>query len=412
MKGILFHRSIWRYATLKLVASRLRGLYGVRRLLPLTYGDLPEPPLPGARWVRIRPICAGICGSDLSTIFAKGSPYLAPVTSMPFVPGHEVVGRIVERGEEVRRFKEGDRVVIHPALGCRVRGIEPVCSACDRGRDALCRNVTRGVIAKGIQTGYCRDTGGGWSESLVAHESQVYKVPPQVDDLAAVLIEPFACCLHGALQGRPADDETVLVIGCGAIGLLTIAALRALGCRARIVAAARYDHQRALARTLGATELISARGGWRARYEMWAETLNAEILKPEIGKPTVIGGADVTYDCVASSESLDDAVRFTRAGGRLVLVGMPAMASGLDLTPLWYKELTVHAAYAYGPERIGDRTMDTFDLAIELTAEWSPKLTALLSRPYELADYMGALSSALNTSRSGAAKTIFRIDDG
>lgn len=410
MKGVTFHRSLPRYALLKLLAPRLRGLYRVKVLLPLTYGECPEPNLPNAEWVRLRPIYTGICGSDLATVFAKGSPYLAPVTSMPFVPGHEVVGRIVETGAQVRRIKTGDRAVIRPALGCKVRGIEPMCAACRRGCDALCCNVASGVISKGIQTGYCRDTGGGWSESLVAHESQVYVVPPHVDDKAAVLIEPFACCLHGALQARPADGETVLVIGCGAIGLLTIAALRATGCRARIVAAARYDHQRALARTLGATELLSARGGLRARYDAWAKALDADVLDPEYGKPTVIGGADVTYDCVASNESLDDAARFTRSGGRLVLVGMPAIVRGLDLTPTWYKELSVSAAYAYGPERMGERTTDTFDLAMELLSEWGTKLTALLSPPYDLADYMGALGSALNTSRSGAAKTIFRIE--
>lgn len=410
MKGIEFRRSLSRYAVLKLIAPRLRALYSVRRLLPIRYGDLLEPKLPGDRWVRIRPMLAGICGSDLSTIMAKGSPYLAPLTSMPFVPGHEVVGRVVEMGGAASGLRLGQRVVIHPALGCRVRGIEPMCAACIEGRDALCRNVAQGCIARGIQTGYCRDTGGAWSESLVAHESQVYRVPAEIDDRAAVLVEPFACCLHAALQVKLSPKDTALVVGCGSIGLLTIAALRASGCEARIVAAAKYDHQRALAGALGATELIPAGGSLRDRYAAWAKVLDARVFDPEYGKPTVVGGADATFDCVAGSASIDDSIRFTRSGGTMVLVGMPSVPRDVDWTPLWYKELTLKAAYAYGPERVGDRVIDTFEYALELLHTWGGRLSALLSRAYELEDYMRALRSAMNTGRSGAAKTIFRIE--
>lgn len=416
MKGIEFRRSLPRYAVLKLLAPRLRALYSMRNLLPIRYGDVPEPRLPGDRWVRVRPLLAGICGSDLSTILAKGSPYLAPLTSMPFVLGHEVVGRVVEVGGGVGLGRTGgglslgQRVVIHPALGCKVRGIEPMCATCLAGRDALCRNVTQGCIAPGIQTGYCRDTGGAWSESLVAHESQVYRLPAEIDDRAAVLVEPFACCLHAAMQVRLMAKDTALVVGCGSIGLLTIAALRASGCEARIVAAAKYDHQRALASALGATELIPADGSLDDRYAAWGKALDARVFEPEYGKPTVVGGADATFDCVASSASIDDSIRFTRSGGTMVLVGMPSVPRHVDWTPLWYKELTLKAAYAYGPERVGDRVIDTFEHALDLFPAWGMKLSGLLSRPYELEDYMSALRSAMHTRRSGAAKTIFRIE--
>ena len=75
---------------------------------------------------------------------------------MPFVMGHELVGMISETGSDVVDVSVGDRVVLHPALGCKVRGIEPVCDACETGLDALCRNVNKGDISSGIQTGYCR----------------------------------------------------------------------------------------------------------------------------------------------------------------------------------------------------------------------------------------------------------------
>jgi threonine dehydrogenase-like Zn-dependent dehydrogenase len=363
---------------------------------PLALSDIAEPKLPTPQWVRVAPRLAGICGSDLSTICAKGTPYLAPLTSMPFVMGHEVVGTITEIGRDVTDLRLGDRVVLHPALGCQARGIRPMCDACAGHRDALCRNVTRGDVPAGIQTGFCHGVGGGFGESFVAHASQVYRVPNDLDDRAAAL----------------AEKDTALVIGCGAIGLLTIAALRATGCSARIVAVAKYDHQREHARRLGANEFLDTRGSTMDRYRAWARVLDAEVFKPELGKPTVIGGATAVFDCVASSQSIDDGIRFTRSGGTFVLIGMPGMPRGVDWTPMWFKELTVHAAYAYGPERTSGGQRETFDWAIELVHAQAEKLTPLVGEPFALSDYRGAIESALNTGRSGTAKTVIKIGDG
>src|SRR4051794_21602882 len=135
--------------------------------------EVAEPALPGPRWARVRPTLSGICGSDLASIAAEGSPFFAPLTSFPFTFGHELVGTVTEVGPDVRTVKPGDRVVVEPALHCGVRGVEPPCAACAAGAYGNCVNVTAGVISAGVQTGYCRDTGGGWSASLVAHEVQL-----------------------------------------------------------------------------------------------------------------------------------------------------------------------------------------------------------------------------------------------
>lgn len=408
MKALVYHKSIPRYALVKLLGRRFRGVY-TSGLPALKLTDIAPPKLPNEQWVRIAPKLAGICGSDLATICAKGTPYLAPVTSMPFVLGHEVVGSISEVGSDAGDLSVGDRVVLHPALGCKARGLNPMCDACSQHRDALCRNVTRGDVSAGLQTGFCRDTGGGFSESFVAHRCQVYKVPAEIDDNVAVLIEPFACALHAALRVSLCENQTALVIGCGSIGLLTIAALRATGCKARIVAVARHEHQRRLAMSFGATELLGD-GSWKQQYPKWATALDAEILKAELGKPAVVGGVDVTFDCVASSRSIDDGIRFTKSGGSFVLVGMPGMPFGIDWTPLWFKELNLHAAYAYGPERFAGGVKQTFDIAIALMCEWKDKLVELVATPFALSDYRGALKSALNTGESRTAKTVFAID--
>lgn len=411
MKALLYRKSIPRYLLLKFVAPRFRRLY-TAGIAPIGLCDVAEPRLPTPQWVRIAPRLSGICGSDLATICAKGSPYLAPVTSMPFVMGHELVGTVVEVGDRVTDLAVGDRIVLRPALGCRVRGIDPPCDACGAHRDALCRNVTRGDISSGIQTGYCRDTGGGFGGNLVAHHSQLFRVPAGLEDRAAVLIEPFACAIHAALRVSLTPGDTVLVIGCGAIGLLTIAALRASGCRARIAAVAKHDHQREHALRLGADELLDASGSTRSRYAGWAKALDAEILEPELGKPTVIGGAAATFDCVASSQTIDDGLRFTRSAGTFILVGMPGVPVGVDWTPLWYKELTVHAAYAYGPECCPPDGRETFGLALEWMETWGSKLAPLVGSPYDLADHRAAFASALNTGASHVVKTVFAVNRG
>lgn len=408
MKGLVYRRSIPRYALAKWLGSRLTARAAVG-LAPLSLRQLPDPALPSDRWVRVAPSLAGICGSDIATVRAEGSPYLAPVTSMPFVMGHELVGRVIEAGTGVIGFSVGDRVALQPALGCQVRGIAPPCKACAAGRAALCTNVTRGDLSSGIQTGYCRDTGGGFASNLVAHESQLYRVPEDIDDTVAVLIEPFACALHGALRVSLSGDQTALVLGCGAMGLLTIAALRALGCRARIVAVAKYAHQREHAHRLGADEVLWARGPLRARYARLGEALNAEVLDPELGNPTVLGGADATFDCVASSQTIDDGLRFTRSAGTFILIGMPAIPHAVDWTPLWYKELSVFAAYAYGPERNAAGHRQTFELAIDLMRTWGTKLAPLVGKPFALEDYREAFASALNAGRRAVIKTVFAI---
>jgi threonine dehydrogenase-like Zn-dependent dehydrogenase len=405
MKAIVFQRSLPRYALLRYAGPRMRSLY-TSGASPVALLDVAPPKLPGPGWVRVTPKLTGVCGSDLATITCKGSPYLAPITSMPFVLGHEVVGVVSEAAAGVSRVSVGDRVVLQPALGCAVRGIAPPCERCAAGEIALCANVMRGVISPGIQTGYCRDTGGGWSEGFVAHESQLFRVPPTMSDRVAVLVEPFACALHAALRASPRAGETVFVMGCGAVGLLLIAALRASGCTSRIVAVARYAHQQRLATALGANELTLARGTTAERYAAWAAALGAEVLKPELGKPAIIGGADVTYDCVANSESLDDCIRFTRSGGTMVVVGMPGIPAGVDWTPLWYKELTLSAAYAYGVE--GPDRRPTFELTLERLGPIADQAAALVGEPFALTDYRAAFRAALDTGTSGTVKTVFQ----
>lgn len=430
MRALVFQKNIPHYVAMKLMGAKRAAKFATAswaRWSPVSFRDLPDKSLPTRQWVRVAPRLSGICGSDLGVICAKGSPYFSPLTSTPFVLGHEIVGVVTELGEDVAdceaadglpKLSVGDRVILEPALGCKVRGIAPMCPACTRGQHALCRNVTRGDISAGVQTGYCRDTGGGWAPNFVAHRSQLLQVPDEVSDAAAVLTEPLACVLHGVFRVNITDNQTVLVVGCGSIGLLTIAALRASGCRGRIVAVAKHPHQATHARKLGADVVMGAlrRERRRDRYTEWSDVLHAELHFPELGKPTVVGGADVTFDCLGSSESLDETVRFTTAGGEVVLVGMPGIPSNIDWTAIWYKELSLRASYAYGLENtngsvVGDGTpTHTCELALRVLKTWGKRLEPLVGEPFALEDHRRALASALFTGPHQSVKTVFRID--
>ena len=165
--------------------------------------------LPAPDWLPVRPRLSGICGSDQALLAGKASLYLASLTSGPFVPGHEVVGEITGGP------RRGERVVLQPALGCAARGIEPAAPSAPRGLPALCRHTIDGSVSAGLQTGYCRDAGGGWSEGLVAHASQLHPVPDDLPDEDAVFVEPLACALHAAAVADPQPGERVAVIGAG-----------------------------------------------------------------------------------------------------------------------------------------------------------------------------------------------------
>jgi threonine dehydrogenase-like Zn-dependent dehydrogenase len=411
LKAILYRKSVPRYLLVRTLGRRFPAI-GFGPLAPLAFTQVEEPALPSARWVRVRPRLCGICGSDLATIQAKGSAYFSAMTSFPFVLGHEVVGEVVATGSEVTRVAPGDRVALAPVLGCAVRGLDPPCAACRRGQPGNCEQVTHGPLSAGIQTGFCKDTGGGMTAgTFVAHELQLHRVPAAIPDEAAVLIEPWSCALHAVLAGEVDSDMTVLVLGSGTMGLLVIAGLRALGSRARILAVARYPHQERLARALGADEVLPGRSTAELD-EAVARATNAKVLRPELGRVVFQGGADCTFDCVGSAASIDDALRYTRARGSMVLVGMPAIPRGVDWTAIWYKELQVRGAYTQAMEEVAGERLGTFELAIRLMGEHAVRLSPLVNVRYPLSDYRQAFDHALHAGRRGGVKTVFATGAG
>jgi threonine dehydrogenase-like Zn-dependent dehydrogenase len=366
------------------------------RVGPLEHRTVDEPELPGPGWHRVRTRLAGICGSDLALVEGHASTYFDDWVSFPFVPGHEVVGELVD----------GTRVVLEPVLGHEARGVAPPFDGAAPGDgDDYAHLVTSGSgfdLEPGIQTGFCCSTGGGWAPELVAHESQLHRIDDAVTDERAVLVEPLAAGIHAALLTWPTvgsvSAPVVAVLGAGTMGLAAVAGLRRYVPGVQIVVGARYPHQQATARALGADVAVAPGELARAVRRM----VGCHVVGDHL-----TSGAHATIDAVGTGESVATCLRLTRPRGRVVLLGMPADVT-LDLTGLWHRETELKGAYTYGTETMPDGTRRrTFDLALE-TAD-AVGAERLLSASYRLADHVDAIAHAANAGRRGAIKIAFDL---
>jgi threonine dehydrogenase-like Zn-dependent dehydrogenase len=404
MKALVLERNLPRFA-----ASRVASLFGSGRgagIGPLQLLDAEAPEQPGNDWYPLRPLLSGICGSDLATIDGRTSRYFEDLVSFPFVPGHEVVGVLDAGGVDFagQDLAPGTRAVIEPVLGCAPRHIHPVCVQCGSGHTGLCGNLAFGILEPGLQTGFCTDTGGGWSTApLMAHASQLHAVPDSLSDHDAVMVEPAACAVHAALSAHVAEGDLVAVVGAGTLGLTTVAALHHVvrpTTWCTVVVGAKHARQRELATSLGADHVVPPSQLARAvRRQAGSLVLAGRLIE----------GADVVFDCVGSAASITEALSLVRPRGKVVLIGMPTKVT-VDLAPLWHRELTLVGAYAYGNETApepGAPDRRSFEVAIDLVGVAS--LGRLVSARYPLERYEEALAHAGAAGRRGAVKVAFDL---
>jgi threonine dehydrogenase-like Zn-dependent dehydrogenase len=385
-----YYRSPTRYLTGRTVTSsrlggRAAGAFAAN-MSPLRLVNRPDPTRPAEGWTRLRPMLSGICGSDLGLLTGRNSPYLSAVISMPFTPGHEVVGQTLD---DLDGLPKGSRVVLDPVLGCAPRDVRQ-CPSCAAGEHSRCDHVTAGTVSAGIQTGFCGDTGGGWSRMLVAHGSQLHAVPDSLDSEQAVLVEPLACAIHSVRRVPIPRGASVVVIGAGTVGLLTVLALRECTEVGPIYVIAKHGHQRERARELGATEVLSADRAARALRR----ATGGFLAHPERGEEYLLGGVDLAFECTGGS-GLDTALRLTRAGGTVLLSGMPN--GGVDLTPVWFRELNLVGAYASGGR--------DFPQALALAQE--APLKGYVDAVYPLSRWREAIGHANAAGRLGTVKVVF-----
>ena len=310
----------------------------------LEYLDVPEPEM-GPDDVLVRVGAVGICGSDVHGMDGSSGRRVPPL-----VMGHEAAGVIEAVGASVVGWAPGDAVTFDSTIWCGR------CGYCRDGVVNLCDN--RRVL--GVATGeYRRD--GAFAERVVVPARIVYAVPAGVSMVEAALVEPLAVALHAVARTPLAGDDAVLVVGCGVIGLLVIAAARQAGA-GRVIAVDLSPSRLARATAMGATDIIPA---------------GTDDVADQLRALTGGRGPDVAFEAVGIGSTVALAIAAVRKGGTVVLVGNVVPAVELPLQWVVSRELTLLGSAASCGE---------YPRALELIASRAIDVAALVSEVAPLAD--------------------------
>ncbi|HKZ08722.1 MAG TPA: alcohol dehydrogenase catalytic domain-containing protein [Methylomirabilota bacterium] len=271
-----------------------------------TVDEAPEP-VAGPGEVVVAVEAAGICGTDVHA--TQGLFPWQP----PLVMGHEYSGVVRAVGRGVSPKLIGRAVACEPSQGCGK------CPACAAGRISQCPGARRI---------------GGFAERVLLPASCVHALPRGLDAVTAALAEPAACCLAGLEMYAMPRNATVVVMGGGIMGLLTMAIAKRRGAK-RVILSDPLEERRAIARRLGASVLVDP---------------TRESLGERVAALTRGVGADVVCEAVGKPELVGEALGLVKATGVVQLVGVNPKGARLpiDLYDVHYRELRIHGAYGRG----------------------------------------------------------------
>jgi threonine dehydrogenase-like Zn-dependent dehydrogenase len=368
----------------------------------------PEVILNGKNWVKLKTLMSGICGSDQNMLLGHESFSMEPYASFPCILGHENIAEIVqiETGLSTN-LKQGDRVIVNPVMGCRVRECE-LCTNCEKGLDALCLNFakTDDELGPGLSLGYHKKTGGGWANFFQAHISQLFLLPKSISSRKAILLDPLAASLQALLeytQGQREKKE-VFIYGAGSVGLLTIAAIKALELPWKIICGYRYSFQGEMAKKLGADITLRTDG---ELYKKFSQHTHSPILKTSVGKDVIDLGIDAVFDCVGSPKTIDDSLRFCKPRGKVILVATGNSLAGVDPTPLWFREVSLVGSCM--SRQVIDldtkNKRNVYDIAIDLIQKMD--VESLVTHVFPLNEYKKAITVSLNKKKYSSIKVAF-----
>ena len=367
---------------------------------PLHLAELLEMALPDDNWVRVRNVMCGICGSDLHQLTVDAGLDVAPValpSNKRIYLGHEMVGEVIEVGTAVSSIKLGDRVVRWGrADDCLARGLAELCPACARGHRVLCERASE-------ERPY-QPVGGGFGDTFITPASTLVAVPDGVTDEQAIFTEPIAVAIHAAYRKIPQVGDKVLVLGVGPIGFLLIQVLRLMQPDCEITAVAQFEWQAEIAQELGVTHIILTR---EDGYEAVSRLTGAKLYAGRGDNRMLLGGFDLVFDVVGMPATLQDALRWARARGTAVLVGVYLHKMEIDLTPLWHQEINLLGAIGHDVVTWQGEEISTFDLALRWLAEGKIATEQLLTHRFALADYKVAFDTAVDKRRYQSIKVAF-----
>ncbi|MFC2030612.1 zinc-binding dehydrogenase [Chloroflexota bacterium] len=401
MKTMVLDLSVPRMLLTRSLGRILRSAY-FAPTSPLRLVEMADLPLPAPDWVRVRNRLCGICGSDLHQLYLDASLDVAPValpSNQRIYLGHEMIGEIIEAGEAVSDYQVGDRVVRWGrADDCLARGHEPLCSACDKGHRVLCQLAS--------EPRKHRPVGGGFGDSFITPASTLLPVPDELDDEHAVLTEPVAVAIHAAWR-RPAEaGDRVLVLGCGTIGFLLIQTIRILQPACEITSVAQFSWQAEMALAYGADHVfLSGDNG----YAKVARLTEAKLYTGRAGNQVLLGGFDLVFDVVGTSATLNNSLRWARAGGTVVLVGVNLHRMELDVTPVWYQEVDLIGAVGHDVVTWAGEPVSTFELAMRWMQTGEVDCDGLLTHRFPLDAYRQAFETAVDKERNRSIKVVFDL---
>ncbi len=273
---------------------------------------------PGAGQVQIKLASGGICGSDLHYYNHGGFGQVR--LKQPMILGHEVSGHVLKLGAGVVDFKVGELVAVSPSRPCQA------CKFCQEGMHNQCLNMR--FYGSAMPYPHIQ---GAFREVLVAEASQCVSATGLSSGEAA-MAEPLAVTLHATRRAGGMLGQSVLVTGCGPIGLLAILSARRAGAD-RVVAVDISDFTLAMAKRLGADEVLNTK-------------TNPDALLPFTKDK---GAFDVLYECSGAQAALVAAIAAMRPRGRIIQLGLGGDMS-LPMMAITAKELSLMGSFRFHEE--------------------------------------------------------------
>lgn len=291
------------------------------------------PSSPGPGEVELAPAYVGICGTDLHIFHGD----MDARVQAPAVLGHEMAGRVVRVGPDVEGWQPGDAVTVMPLRW------DDTCPACRAGHQHICQHLDFIGI----------DSPGAMQQRWTVPASALIRLPVSLPLDRAALVEPTAVAVHDVGRAEVAEDEKVVVVGGGPVGILIALVARAVGADVRVVELS--AHRRLLAEELGLT-------AWNP----------ADDVPTLVRQWTGDAGADVAFEVSGAPGGVETAVEVLGVRGRLCLVAIHPRPREVNLHRFFWRELTLVGARLYDR---GD-----FERAVALVADGTIPAERLISK--------------------------------
>lgn len=329
--------------------------------------DLAVPEVkPGEILVKVK--YAGICGTDVRIY--NGTKSVTP----PRITGHEFAGNIVELGQGVNGFSVGDRVTVYPLITCQK------CYACLSGKPNICVNR--------VTIGYEID--GGFADYVVipkeaVSQGNVIKLPDNVSYEEGAVSEPATAAYHGIEQSELKEGDTIVIVGCGPIGLYHVQLSRTLNPE-KIIVVEPDEYKRKLALEMGANYAIDP---------------TSKDVYAEIYKLTSNEGADVVILDVGIPDLVKDSITYVKKGGTFLLFAGCPNGSTMTIDPniIHYKEIRFTGSSASTP--------DNQRKVLELVSQGKLNLKRTITDVFELKDWEEAFGKKASYN---TLKSVFKIE--